>query len=57
MAFNFEAPWTGTQYIKSFRSLVDDKRVLRLPEDFSVDAGNGLVAELRVLLGPDAVLV
>jgi DNA polymerase-3 subunit alpha len=36
---------------------LDDKRVLRLPEDFSVDAGNGLVAELRVLLGPDAVLV
>ena len=36
---------------------LDDKRILRLPDDFSVDAGNGLVAELRVLLGPDAVLV
>ena len=29
--------------------------MLRLPDDFSVDASNGLVAELRVLLGPDAV--
>jgi DNA polymerase-3 subunit alpha len=36
---------------------LDERRVLRLPDDFSVDAGNGLVAELRVLLGPDAVLV
>jgi DNA-directed DNA polymerase III PolC len=36
---------------------LDDRRVLRLPDDFCVDAGNGLVAELRVLLGPDAVLV
>src|SRR5690606_3504389 len=30
---------------------LDDRRVLRLPEDFTVDASNGLVAELRVLLG------
>jgi DNA polymerase-3 subunit alpha len=30
--------------------------VLRLPENFCVDASNGLVAELRVLLGPDAVI-
>ncbi|HEX7095381.1 MAG TPA: DNA polymerase III subunit alpha [Acidimicrobiales bacterium] len=36
---------------------LDDKRVLRLPDTFTVDASNGLVAELRVLLGPDAVLV
>lgn len=32
-------------------------KVMRLPQDFCVDAQNGLVAELRVLLGPDAVLV
>jgi DNA polymerase-3 subunit alpha len=32
-------------------------KVLRLPEQFCVDASNGLVAELRVLLGPDAVVV
>jgi DNA polymerase-3 subunit alpha len=32
-------------------------KVLRLPGDFNVDSSNGLVAELRVLLGPDAVLV
>jgi DNA polymerase-3 subunit alpha len=32
-------------------------KVLRLPENFCVDASNGLVAELRVLLGPDAVMV
>ncbi len=32
-------------------------KVLRLPDEFCVDARNGLVAELRVLLGPDAVLV
>src|SRR5690606_31582531 len=31
--------------------------VLRLPEQFCVDASNGLVAELRVLLGPDAVVI
>jgi DNA polymerase-3 subunit alpha len=36
---------------------IDDRQVLRLPDSFSVDVGNGLVAELRVLLGPDAVLV
>jgi len=33
------------------------EKVLRLPEEFSVDATNGLIAELRVLLGPDAVLL
>ncbi len=32
-------------------------KVMRLPQDFTVNAQNGLVAELRVLLGPDAVLV
>ncbi|MCB1259783.1 MAG: DNA polymerase III subunit alpha [Acidimicrobiales bacterium] len=32
-------------------------QVLRLPDEFSVDASTGLVAELRVLLGADAVLV
>lgn len=36
---------------------LDERRVLRLPDEFTVDATNGLVAELRVLLGPDAVLV
>ena len=36
---------------------LDERQVLRLPSDFSVDASNGLVAELRVLLGPDAILV
>jgi DNA polymerase-3 subunit alpha len=36
---------------------LDDKRVLKLPPAYGVDATNGLVAELRVLLGPDAVLV
>ncbi|MGH9164088.1 MAG: DNA polymerase III subunit alpha, partial [Acidimicrobiales bacterium] len=30
--------------------------VLRLPRSFDVDAGNGLLAEVRVLLGPDAVI-
>jgi DNA polymerase-3 subunit alpha len=30
---------------------------LRLPNDFRVDTGNGLVGELRVLLGADAVRV
>jgi DNA polymerase-3 subunit alpha len=32
-------------------------KVLRLPDEFCVNASTGLVAELRVLLGPDAVLV
>jgi len=33
---------------------VGEQRV-RLPNEFNVDATNGLVAELRVLLGPDAI--
>ncbi len=32
-------------------------KVLRLPGDFCVSVGTGLVAELRVLLGPDAIVV
>ncbi len=36
---------------------LDERQVLRLPPNFAVDASNGLVAELRVLLGPDAILV
>ncbi len=32
-----------------------DRQVLRLPGEFNVDASNGLIAELRVLLGPDAI--
>ncbi len=35
---------------------VGDK-VLRLPDEFNVDSSNGLVGELRVLLGAGAVLV
>ncbi|MEZ5142035.1 MAG: DNA polymerase III subunit alpha [Acidimicrobiales bacterium] len=34
-----------------------DRQVLRLPSQFCVEASTGLVAELRVLLGADAVLV
>jgi DNA polymerase-3 subunit alpha len=30
-------------------------KVVRLPEAFSVDTGNGLFAELRLLLGPDCI--
>jgi hypothetical protein len=30
--------------------------VLRLPAHFSVDSGNGLAGEIRVLLGPDAIV-
>jgi DNA polymerase-3 subunit alpha len=36
---------------------LDGKQVIRLPETYRVDTGSGLVAELRVLLGPDAVVV
>jgi DNA polymerase III subunit alpha len=32
-----------------------ERQVLRLPAHFSVDAGNGLAGEIRVLLGPDAI--
>ena len=35
---------------------LDDRQVVRLGEGFQVDAASGLVAELRVLLGPDAVI-
>ncbi|MCP3853525.1 MAG: DNA polymerase III subunit alpha [Actinomycetia bacterium] len=34
-----------------------DKQVVRLPEDYLVDSASGLVAELRVMLGPDSVLI
>jgi DNA polymerase-3 subunit alpha len=34
---------------------IGDRQVLRLPEDFTVSASAGLLAELRELLGPDAV--
>ena len=33
----------------------DDHAVLRLPSEFNVDSRRGLVGELRVLLGPNAV--
>ncbi len=33
-----------------------ERQVLRLPDQFCVDASNGLVAELRVLLGAEALL-
>ncbi len=32
-----------------------ERQVVRLPDEFNVDASTGLVAELRVLLGPDAI--
>jgi len=35
---------------------LSEQRVLRLPSEFSVDASAGLLGELRVLLGPDAVM-
>ena len=34
-----------------------ERRVLRLPDEFSVEPANGLIAELRVLLGGDAVML
>ena len=36
---------------------LDGKQIIRLPDTYRVDTGNGLVAEIRVLLGPDAVVV
>ena len=35
--------------------LLGDRRVARLPEDFAVDTANGLPAELRELLGAEAI--
>ena len=32
------------------------EKVLRLPDEFNVDASNGLIGELRVLLGPTCVV-
>jgi DNA polymerase-3 subunit alpha len=32
-----------------------ERQVLRLPDAFNVEATTGLLAELRVLLGPDAI--
>jgi len=34
-----------------------ERQVLRLPDQFCVEATTGLMAELRVLLGADALLV
>ncbi len=36
---------------------LSEEKVLRLPDDYAVDSANGVVAELRVLFGPDAILV
>ncbi|MCQ3805928.1 MAG: DNA polymerase III subunit alpha [Acidimicrobiaceae bacterium] len=36
---------------------LSDKRVFRLSEEYSVDRSNGVVAELRALLGSDSILV
>ena len=36
---------------------LDGSQVIRLPDSYRVNTGNGLVAEVRVLLGPDAVVV
>ncbi len=36
---------------------LSERQVLRLPDDYAVDNANGIVAELRVLLGPDSILV
>jgi hypothetical protein len=35
---------------------IGEDKVLRLPDQFCVDATGGLVGELRVLLGPGAIL-
>ncbi|RPI10642.1 MAG: hypothetical protein EHM63_02850 [Actinobacteria bacterium] len=35
---------------------VGESQVLRLPPQFCVDASNGLAGEIRVLLGPDAII-
>ncbi len=36
---------------------LSDKQVVRLPDDYAVNNANGVIAELRVLLGPDSILV
>ena len=36
---------------------LSDRRVIRLPDEYAVDSRNGVIAELRVLLGPDAIVV
>ncbi len=36
---------------------LSERQVLRLPDEFAVDSSNGVVAELRVVFGPDAILV
>ena len=36
---------------------LSERQVLRLPDDFAVDSANGVVAELRVAFGPDAIVV
>ncbi|MCB0976188.1 MAG: DNA polymerase III subunit alpha, partial [Acidimicrobiales bacterium] len=35
---------------------IGEDKVLRLPDEFCVDTGHGLIGELRVLLGPTAIL-
>ncbi len=36
---------------------LSDRRVFRLPDEFAVDRSNGVVAELRALLGSNSILV
>jgi len=36
---------------------LSDRRVLRLPDDYAVNNANGVIAEIRVLLGPDAIII
>ncbi len=36
---------------------LSDRRILRLPDGYAVDRTNGIIAELRALLGPDSILV
>jgi DNA polymerase-3 subunit alpha len=36
---------------------LSDHQIVRLPDEYAVDDANGIIAELRVLLGPDSILV
>ena len=57
LAIYWVAMLVGTHMPPRFKAGPEElgDKVLRLPDQFCVDASNGLVGELRVLLGADAM--
>jgi hypothetical protein len=58
VGFNFRAPWPGTQYIKSFRSIVDNKAILHHWLLYRIlNGGNEGIVPNQLGIHPDAELL